>query len=401
MANEWNRGTFTIDASGSSHTVSNFILGLKSFLTQVGWSVATGSVLTSGSEDYLFLRTNPTENDTWHYTGDFGSASPQYGGLRVKRQTATTTDICCYLQNTGGTGSQRSGIDIGAVGKITCTFDTTAPNIWTIIGGEHGLCIHGGTNGNSSNLGIGIIGTFLEVPEWYPAYGNISRKWQAQGFSIDLKTALNAATGNSTGGPRNPSSGRAFRAGTSYPAVRGSTSGVTATPANDVYIGISNRIHRFSNLGGYTGSSTFSGGVGVATPAWQQSLFSLGFSLSPINGKYTISPLTAEPGQVSNIALPATSYATGAAWYSASGATPNIDTGSGNQGCFALDYREIRQVKKFFAVDSTLLPWTTIQDSNTNTYYWVIAYTDPYGVGFPGNLAVEWPTITPISIAVT
>jgi hypothetical protein len=110
-----------------------------------------------------------------------------------------------------------------------------------------------------------------------------------------------------------------------------------------------------------------------------------GTAFSPVNGKYVVSQLV--------MRLHNAYFNCGAAGVgsSASTATPNSYSGQ------CADARNFRQVKRFAAVDYSLLGFSNIQDAVTGTVYRVAQFNDS---GRSTNIGVEWPS-TVITISVT
>lgn len=387
MPDQWARASFTVNPQApNNHTISNLITGLRNFLTHAscGWELAPGgySVTTAGAENLYLLHTDRGTRDIWKYTGDVDN--PPTGkncGLQIKRISATQLRIGCYLENAAGTGVERSGVDnTGALAYMNVTFDAAQPNNVFVIGGEHGLYLQSGKDGNPSNLGLGIVITFLEVPEYRPVFGNTGRKWWTQGLTLDLNTILNGFTGigGTAGTPIGMidptfSTSRYFRNGLNYLTVRGSTSDVTPTPSNDQVMGIGNEMMFMSAMGTDNSTTVLSNlnELGRARHC-------LGIPFSLYNGKYALSQLMVEHaiGRV---------YQQSSVHRYDSGGTDSTQTSSR-----VVDYREWRKCKRFYATAPHLQPWLTIQDEITSLFYWVAYYPDQNGHG--GNIAVEYPS---------
>lgn len=362
--NEWKRGTFTYDAVGLSHTTANIMNAFTSFLTQCGWAVPAWSVSTT---DRYFIRSDHGTSDVWHYTGD---GPTQRCGLRVYISSLTIR-IQAFVENSGQTASF---ITTGTAQEIVITVDNTAPNNYLLVGGEFGLYLECGRDGQPNNLGQGFVGTFLPIPEFYGSKDS-QRKWSAQGFVCDLVGALKFSTGRA--GTQqclitNDGSNRAFSPSL-YPTLsRGTTNLYANTQVNNPYGGLSHRKNILGNVGN-TGSGV----------TWMDLLSTFGsvWLSGNNNARYAISGMLYAPtyngaGTTLNFVPCASSVVTGATTGAPS--TPYM--------CDASAYW--RQVTKFAVVEYTLTAWANITDAVSGLAYRVVNVADG---GRTARIAVEWP----------
>jgi hypothetical protein len=356
MANEWVRSTFSVDAVGSGHTPQNVINGFTSFLTQCGWQVPSWS---TNSLDRYFTRTDHGTSDVWWYNGD---GPTQKCGIRIFYNSGSSRfEISCFIENSGGTASQKS---TNAAHVIYVTWDATAPNNWLLIGGEHGLYLEVGRDGNPNNLGHAFIGTHVSIPEFYTVRTSAD-KWNSQGFCCDLVGQLKFSQDRGWVFTTNDGTSRCFTAYLRPYLCRGSSNLATASPADDPRYGLTNRMVQFGCTGQLV-STSYNSHVIVET---------FGLSFTPINGKYVVSPLMLR-----------FEYGLTGSGQSSVGATTSTAT---QNGPYIMDPRNYRQVKRFAAVDYTLLGFSNIQDAVTGTVYRVGKYTDG---GRTGTIGVEWPS---------
>jgi hypothetical protein len=356
MANEWARSTFTVDAVGSGHTPQSVINGFTSFLTQTGWVVPAWS---TDSLDRHFVRSDHVTSDVWWYTGD--SAPTRRCGIRIRYVSASTRfEISCFVE-TSGQSARQYETPAGQIAYIA--WDVTAPNNFLVIGGEDGLYWETGRDGNPNNLGHGFIATHTGIPEFYSARSSAD-KWLSQGFVVDLIGQLKISYNRAQRNFVLPDGGnRVFTTCLAPILARGSVNSTTISPATNPAVMLSNRMVWFGGLI-YTG-----------TGSWLvEHLGTLAVPLSPINGRYVVSPLIIINYNDTYIQV----YNAGT---SASTAAPNND--------FRFqDPRNIRQVKRFAAVDFTLLGFSNIQDAVTGATYRVAKFPDG---GRSTNAGVEWP----------
>ncbi len=273
MANEWVRSSFAVDATGSGHTAQNVINGITSFLTQCGWAVASWS---SNSLDRYFVRTDHATSDVWWYNGD---GPTQKCGIRVLYNSGSSRfEIYCFVENTGGSASQKS---TNAAQAIYVTWDTTAPNNYLLIGGEHGIYLEAGRDGNPNNLGHAFIGTHVTVPEFYTVRTSAD-KWNSQGFCFDLVGQFKVSVDRGYVFVTNDGTNRCFTAYLAPYLCRGSSNLATAAVADDPRYAITHRMNQFSHRGD----------CHTSNPTNAHHMFeTLGMAFSPINGKYVVSPL--------------------------------------------------------------------------------------------------------------
>jgi hypothetical protein len=366
MSGEWGRSSFTVDASGSGHTAQNVINAFTSFLTQLGWQVPGWS---SNTLDRYFIRSDSGSSDVWDFNGD---GPTQRCGIRITYESGNSRfRFQPFLQNSGATGDQ---ITVQNDGSFTVTWDTTAPNMYVVIGGEFGISVECGKSGNPSNLGLGFIGTQLAIPE-FNGVRNATRLWTTQGFGVNLGAALNVFYANSYW-PNNDGSSHPYTMTNFARFARGSSSAAVQTMSNNTAAGLSNRMFRLGAAGRPDWTSNAVGNTGVMK-------CSLGVPWSPTAGKYAVSGLTIDQflqGSATN----------GAAFFINSAAGQINGASMTTYQTTIDDFRELRQVKKFAAVDYQILPWTTIQDPVTGVYYRAQRYNDQGGRY--GNIAVEWPS---------
>jgi hypothetical protein len=358
MANEWVRSTFSVDATGSGHTPQNVINGFTSFLTQCGWAVPAWS---TNSLDRYFTRTDFATSTVWNYNGD---GPTQKCGIRIYYNSASSRfEIYCFIENTAGNGSQKVTT---AAHVIYVTWDATAPNNWLVIGGEHGLYAEVGRDGNPNNLGHFFIGTHVGIPEFYSVRSSADQ-WNSQGFCFDLMGQLKASADRGWVFVTNDGTSRCFTAYLRPYLCRGSSNLATASPADDPRYGLSHRMNQFSCRGDAASNNSSNAQLVLET---------LGMAFSPINGKYVVSPLVLR-------------FDHGATYCGNYGIGATTSTAAASYGPAIIDVRCYRQVKRFAAVDYTLLGFSNIQDAVTSTIYRVGKYTDG---GRTGTIGVEWPS---------
>lgn len=362
MANEWRRGTFTYDSVGSGHTAQNIINGFTSFLTQNGWVVPGWS---SNTLDRYFTRTDYATSDVWNYNGD---GPTQKCGIRILWNSGNSRmELYTFLENTAGNGSQKV---INSANVIYLTVDNTAPNNYTLIGGEHGLYVEVGRDGNINNLGHGFIGTFTPWPEMYGSK-DAQRMWSTQGFCCDLTGALKFSTNrggtNSYQYLTNDGSGRLFSTSLSPYICRGTNSVYTATIADDrqgYLFHLRNVLSMTWNQGGAVG--------GIDKWATFGSNYLSGLS----NGRYVVSQLLFVP------CITTVDCSSGA----------NIATGTTTGGIggfmYATDPGNFRKVLRFVQLQYDLTPWANITDAVTSTVYRTVLVADG---GRTAKIGVQWP----------
>lgn len=367
MANEWKRGTFTYDAVGLAHTTANIMNAFTSFLTQCGWAVASWSV---SSTDRYFTRTDHGSSDVWHYTGD---GPTQKCGIRVTI-SGLSIRLRAFVENSGGTAAQS---DTGATQEMIITVDNTAPNNYLLIGGEFGIHVECGRDGLPSNLGVGFIGTFLPIPEFYGSKDS-QRKWSAQGFVCDLSGTLKFSSGRA--GTQscfitNDGSNRAFSPQLYVTLSRGTTNLYANTQVNNPYGGLSHRKNITSCQGSATTGTT-----------WMDFLCTFGSTWlsGNNNARYAISGMVFAPtfnGANTSLNFTPTGGSVG------TGAT----TGSPGNPYFCDSSAFWRKVEKFAVVEYTLTAWANIADAVTGIAYRVVNVADG---GRTSKIAVEWPNIS-------
>jgi hypothetical protein len=357
MAGEWSRSTFTVDAVGLGHTAQNVINGFTSFLTQTGWAVASWS---TNSLDRHFVRSDHGSSTVWHYTGD--GAPTRRCGIRIRYVAASTRfEITCFVENSVQTALQ---YETPAGQTAFISWDVTAPNNFLLIGGEDGLYWETGRDGNPNNLGHGFVGTHRNIPEFYSARASAD-KWLSQGFIVDLIGQLKISSNRSFNNFILPEAGnRVFTTCLAPTLARGSSNSTTQTPTTNPSLYLSNRMVWF---GGVRYTST---GVDI-----QQVLATFAVPYSPINGRYVVSPLIAV--NIADNYLQVRHNGT------------SLSTEAPNQDFRFTDPRNIRQVKRFAAVDFTLLGFSNIQDAVSGVTYRVAKFPDG---GRSTNAGVEWPT---------
>lgn len=365
MANEWKRGTFTYDAVGLSHTTANIMNAFTSFLTQVGWATASWSV---SSTDRYFTRTDHGSSDVWHYTGD---GPTQKCGLRVTI-SGLTIRLRAFVENSGGTAALS---DTGSTQEMVITVDNTAPNNYLLIGGEFGIHVECGRDGLPSNLGVGFIGTFLPIPEFYGAK-DAQRKWSAQGFVCDLNGTLKFST--SRGSTQtcfitNDGSNRAFSPQLQPDVSRGTTNLYANTQANNVRGVLSHRKNIVGMNGATSGGDYTTSVLATFGSAWLS---------GQNNARYVISGLVYSP--VFNT-TPTTVNVVGISASVATGATTGSPTSPYMYDASAF----WRKVEKFAQVEYTLTPWANITDAVSGLAYRVVNIADG---GRTAKIAVEWPS---------
>jgi hypothetical protein len=363
MANEWVRGTFSVDAVGSGHTAQNVINGFTSFLTQCGWQVPAWS---TNSLDRYFVRTDHGTSDVWWYNGD---GPTQKCGIRIFYNSGSSRfEISCFIENTAANGSQKT---TNSAHVIYVSWDTTAPNNWLLIGGEHGLYLEVGRDGNPNNLGHAFIGTHVVIPEFYTVRSSAD-KWNSQGFCCDLVGQLKFSQDRGYVFVTNDGTSRCFTAYLRPFLCRGSSNLATASPADDPRYALTHRMVQFGCRGDASSNAPTTGHYQLET---------FGLSFSPINGKYIVSQLMLR-------------FDFGAVYSGSQGIGATTSTATNNYGGAVIDPRNYRQVKRFAAVDYTLLGFSNIQDAVTGTIYRVGKYTDG---GRAGTIGVEWPAtiVTP------
>jgi len=393
MANEWARGTFTIDNVTHDHT--NIITAFDNFLTHasVGWEEASWS---PGGTDRYYLKDDRASRERWQYDGD---GSQQYSGIRVwydsDPNTSTGTSlfpseehivIQTFLQNVGATGSQILTPDYvgtsgsGAAqsyrfGSIRIKYDDTAPNNYLLIGGEDGLYVEVGRDAAENNLGHGAIMTFGAIPELHHTQDG-SVQWTAQGLVCDLYD------GN-TGGCRfcvsrnirwvqNDAAEKNFTAGLQPYSPRG-TRNILTPDQNDqepYYIGSRDTFYGASR----TGRTTAISSVVIEEDINLDAHATFGLCNTPLGDRYRISPLMMLQSLI-EVRCAASSN---------SGADVAATSHSG-----WLDPRAWRQIFRFAAVDYTLLPFQNVQDAVSGAIYRVARMEDN---GRYSQLGVEWPS---------
>ncbi len=362
MANEWARSTFTVDASGSGHTPQNVVNGFTSFLTQTGWVVPAWS---TDSLDRYFVRSDHATSDVWWYNGD---GTTQKCGIRIRYVAGNSRfEISCFVENTSVTGSQ---VTTRTAHVAFLTWDSTAPNNFLVIGGEHGLYWEDGRDGSPINLGHGFVGTQLPIPEFYDPRTS-AQKWISQGFVCDLVGSLKCSDDRSFAFVVPDGTSRCFTARLTAAFARGSYSAVASSPVNDLSLGLSNRAAWFGHM-------PYSANVGTQ-PYF---LYTLAVPWSPVNGRYSVSGLlcvnqlnittsdSAHPSSVTN------------------GAGVSSPTATPNRMCTFDPRTYLKQVRRFGAADYTLLGFSNVQDSVTSVVYRIAKFADN---GRATNAAVEWP----------
>lgn len=401
MAAEWNRATFIIDNILHDHT--NFLTGIRSFLTQSGWEKASWSDGTYGALDEHYLRTDRTTQPRWQFTGD---GPTQYVGLRVfydsDPNTTTGTTLFTgeehivlqtFLQNSGATdrqvltpdyvGTSGSGASQShRFGSCRIRYDDAAPNNVLIVGGEDGLYIESGRDSLATNLGHAAIMGFGAIPELYGVYDD-SVRWTAQGLVCDLFDACRFSESRNDRYVSNDGSDKNFTAGLQPYSARG-TSDITSPSMFDqrpYYIG-----SRDSILGLCRGSTSPDSNPAVSTTGDVDLTYGATFGLlnTPQSGRFRLSPLlmVQDLHQVF-------------CGVSSSAASDNVAPTSAV--CAYLDPRAYRQIFRFAAVDHTLLPFATIQDGATGAIYRVATVDDD---GRFSKIGIEWPA-GEITVSVT
>lgn len=367
MAGEWSRGTATLIPNiAPFHTIANAMNLIGSFLTQTGWVEASWS---PGTSDRYWIRADRATQDHWRFDGD---GPTQHCGIHAQQQNGDTEiHISCFLENQAEDDSQVDTFDFAhstfRQARSIILFDVTAPNNWLFIGGEDGLYIEAGRDGNPNNLGHTHVATWGVQPE-LNSTREFTRRWSSQGFVLDLFGPCKFTEGLTTRNLRyviNDGTSRNFTA--YYQGIMARGSGSLATPGPTDYRGI-----RFGSR------DLMNGLTGFGSSAEHRYLFCFGHFNSPEDDRFRISPI--QVTQISdNVDIAASSSS-----------SSDVVPASTNPDVRCRDIRNHRKMRRVVVVDYTLLPFINIVEAQSGVTYRVVEHNDS---GRTANLGVEWPAV--------
>ena len=405
MPGEWNRATFQIDAPGQSHDQDTILTSLNSFMTQSGWERPSWDDGNQGpganGESFYWIRSDRNTQSRWQFNGD---VVIKHGGIRAwyDDDPEGTTGlpefsglkhivIQSFLENSTATGVEVATPDhVGSVsgiaerfGSIRILFDNLAVNTWFIYGGEDGVYIEVGRDGEEANLGHGMILTFDAIPDLHGTL-DAAVDATAQGLVCDLFGNCRFTADRSDRFVANDGTDKNFSASLQPYSPRGTIN--IDTVSGNVFDQRAYYIASRDNLWA-TGSGTDQGASSaiveaVFTEASAKYAATFGLINSPKNNRFRLSPLhMLQDMQHWNVGRSDVSSA-------------NNGPASGDLTAL-LDVRVQRQILRVVAADYTLLPFVNVVDAVTGATYRIGRMDD---AGRFSQFGVEVPTTPPLTI---
>ncbi|MBA3845415.1 MAG: hypothetical protein H0X45_02095 [Planctomycetes bacterium] len=304
------------------------------------------------------LAITPTVPRKWRYEGD---GLTQHSGLRVRYVSASVrVEISSFVETTAKAALQ---YETAAALIAYVVYDQTAANDFVLYGGEDGLYCEVGRGGTSQNIAHFMITTMDAIPE-FSGTKDATVRWTSQGFVCDLFGNLKFSTNRDYRFVDNQGANRNFTGLLQPGSARGTSSVLIATPVTNQRYYLCNRDNLYGVYYGHAVADFF---AAVAT---------LGLGFTPIDGRYKISPLMWVQGLAQEFLCVINS---------ASAANNIAATTSYGR---LLEPRWYRACPRFYAVDSSLLPFNNITDQVTSKVLRVAQVADN---GRPANIGIEYP----------
>lgn len=295
----------------------------------------------------------------WRYDGD---GLTQHCGIRVRYVSASTRiEISSFVENTSKAALQ---YETGAAHIAYILYDATVVNDVIMYGGEDGLYIEVGRDGTSQNLSHLAVMSMKVIPE-FSGTKDAQIRWTSQGFVCDLFGQLKFSELRDDRFVDNQGSNKNYSGRLRPQSARGTTSLLASTPVTNTAYYLANRDNLYGSYYGATGAPSF--WMMVAT-------FGMGFT--PIDGRYKISPLMIIQGFNQFFFAGVSNPAAGTTF------AANVSGGT------MLEPRWFREVPRFAAVDSSLIPFNNITDQVSGKIYRVAQVADG---GRATNIAIEYP----------